>query len=42
MEPLTRITIDPGVMGETPAKDLLKEFWRLQKEAEKMLEGLGK
>ena len=26
----------------TPAKDLLKEFWRLEKEAEKLLEGLGK
>jgi len=25
-----------------PAKDLLAEFWRLEKEAEKMLEGLGK
>lgn len=25
----------------TPAKDLLAEFWRLEKEAEKMLEGLG-
>ncbi|MGH9873964.1 MAG: type I restriction-modification system subunit M [Pyrinomonadaceae bacterium] len=25
----------------TPAKDLLSEFWRLEKEAEKMLEGLG-
>jgi len=26
----------------TPAKDLLEEFWRLEKEAEKMLEGLAK
>ena len=26
----------------TPAKDLLAEFWRLEKEAEKMLEGLAK
>jgi type I restriction enzyme M protein len=26
----------------TPAKDLLAEFWRLEKEAEKMLEGLSK
>jgi len=25
----------------TPAKDLLKEFWRLEKEAEKLLEGLA-
>ena len=25
----------------TPAKDLLAEFWKLEKEAEKMLEGLG-
>ena len=25
----------------TPAKDLLAEFWRLEKEAEKLLEGLG-
>ncbi|MBM4305847.1 MAG: SAM-dependent DNA methyltransferase [Deltaproteobacteria bacterium] len=25
----------------TPAKELLAEFWRLEKEAEKMLEGLG-
>jgi type I restriction enzyme M protein len=25
-----------------PAKELLEEFWRLEKEAEKMLEGLGK
>ena len=25
----------------TPAKDLLEEFWRLEKEAEKLLEGLG-
>jgi type I restriction enzyme M protein len=25
-----------------PAKELLNEFWRLEKEAEKMLEGLGK
>ncbi len=25
----------------TPAKDLLTEFWRLEKEAEKMLEGLA-
>ena len=25
----------------TPAKDLLEEFWRLEKEAEKMLEGLA-
>jgi len=26
----------------TPAKDLLAEFWRLEKEAEKMLEELAK
>jgi len=26
----------------TPAKDLLDEFWRLEKEAEKMLEGLAR
>ena len=26
----------------TPAKDLLAEFWRLEKEAETMLEGLAK
>ena len=26
----------------TPAKDLLARFWRLEKEAEKMLEGLAK
>jgi type I restriction enzyme M protein len=26
----------------TPAKDLLTEFWRLEKQAEKMLEGLAK
>ena len=26
----------------TPAKDLLAEFWRLEKEAEKMLEALAK
>jgi type I restriction enzyme M protein len=26
----------------TPAKDLLAEFWRLEKEAERMLEGLAK
>ena len=26
----------------TPARDLLEEFWRLEKEAEKMLEGLAK
>lgn len=26
----------------TPAKDLLKEFWQLEKEAEKMLEGLAR
>lgn len=26
----------------TPAKDLLEEFWRLEKEAEKMLEGLAR
>ncbi|NOS77793.1 MAG: SAM-dependent DNA methyltransferase [Nitrospira sp.] len=26
----------------TPAKDLLEEFWKLEKEAEKMLEGLAK
>lgn len=25
-----------------PANELLNEFWRLEKEAEKMLEGLGK
>jgi type I restriction enzyme M protein len=25
----------------TPAKDLLDEFWRLEKQAEKMLEGLA-
>jgi type I restriction enzyme M protein len=25
-----------------PAKNLLKKFWRLEKEAEKLLEGLGK
>jgi len=25
----------------TPAKELLAEFWRLEKEAEKMLEGLA-
>ena len=25
----------------TPAKDLLTEFWKLEKEAEKMLEGLA-
>jgi len=24
----------------TPAKDLLAEFWKLEKEAKKMLEGL--
>lgn len=26
----------------TPAKDLLAEFWKLEREAEKMLEGLTK
>ena len=26
----------------TPAKDLLAEFWKLEKDAEKMLEGLAK
>jgi type I restriction enzyme M protein len=26
----------------TPAKELLAEFWRLEKETEKMLEGLAK
>jgi type I restriction enzyme M protein len=26
----------------TPTKDLLTEFWKLKKEAEKMLEGLTK
>jgi type I restriction enzyme M protein len=26
----------------TPAKDLLAEFWRLEKEAEKLLEGLAR
>ena len=26
----------------TPAKELLEEFWKLEKEAEKMLEGLAK
>jgi len=26
----------------TPAKDLLAEFWKLKKEAEKMLEELAK
>jgi hypothetical protein len=26
----------------TPAKDLLAEFWKLEKEAEKMLEGLAR
>jgi len=25
----------------TPAKDLLAKFWRLEKEVEKMLEGLA-
>jgi type I restriction enzyme M protein len=25
-----------------PAKELLAEFWRMEKEAEKMLEGLAK
>ena len=25
----------------TPSKELLAEFWKLEKEAEKMLEGLG-
>jgi type I restriction enzyme M protein len=25
----------------TPAKDLLTEFWKLEKQAEKMLEGLA-
>ncbi len=25
----------------TPAKELLAEFWKLEKEAEKMLEGLA-
>jgi type I restriction enzyme M protein len=25
----------------TPAEDLVAEFWRLEKEAEKMLEGLA-
>ena len=25
----------------TPANDLLTEFWKLEKEAEKMLEGLA-
>lgn len=26
----------------TPAKELLEKFWRLEKEAEKMLEGFAK
>ena len=26
----------------TPAKDLLAEFWKLEKDAEKMLEGLAR
>jgi type I restriction enzyme M protein len=26
----------------TPAKDLLAEFWRLEKEAEKLLKGLAR
>ena len=26
----------------TPAQDLLAEFWKLEKEVERMLEGLGK
>lgn len=25
----------------TPAKELLEDFWRLEKEADKMLEGLA-
>ena len=29
-------------MALEPAKELLKEFWRLEKAAEKMMEGLGK
>ncbi|MCF8167764.1 MAG: hypothetical protein K9K38_06265 [Rhodoferax sp.] len=28
--------------ADSAAKDLLAEFWRLEKEAEKMLEGLAK
>lgn len=31
----------PHNQPPTPAKDLLAEFWKLEKEAEKMLEGLG-
>jgi hypothetical protein len=30
------------VPAPSPAKELLEGFWRLEKEAEKLLEGLGK
>jgi hypothetical protein len=32
----------PSCQPPTPAKDLLAEYWELEKEAEKMLEGLAK
>ena len=31
----------PSCQPPTPAKELLAEFWKLEREAEKMLEGLG-
>lgn len=44
--PLGRMTLEEldsyRYQPPTPAKDLLAEFWRLEKEAEKMLEGLAK
>lgn len=36
-----KVSIDPDATSPTPAKDLLAEFRRLEKEAEKMLEGLA-
>ncbi len=39
--PVTRQTGRPSVRQPTPAKDLLATFWKLEKEAEKMLEGLA-
>ncbi len=29
-------------MALKPAQELLKDFWRLEKAAEKMMEGMGK
>jgi hypothetical protein len=37
-----KAVLDDRYQPPTPAKKLLAEFWKLEKEAEKMLEGLAR